>query len=393
MIPISDSARQDIWRARNFQRMKSSLERVRKCGVVCCHKDGVSLSVSEDASGARKARFGNLYTCGSVWSCYRCSYVVARTRGDELAEAIRAYRVLTGGDVVFVTLTAAHGPTDRLVDLWNGVTEAYRHLVNSRTFKSMRGTLSPDADGGYASDGLIDGYIKATEATHGENGWHPHLHLLFFVQDSWEFMKQFSMLRRLWSRALAKQDMRMSKRGQKVKLVFDDQIDVLAQYIGKGAHAWGAADEITGGMRKNGKNGRTPMEILHGLVHGEAEPGDLKLWHEWEQVSKGRRQLVHSRFGDLWPLLAVTSRTDEEIAIAVGDELDQQEPRPDERILGYVPSEMWSVVLRYRRTAVLEMLEILEIIDSSAECEALQDFEDRLGVPVFAKADLVHNSS
>ncbi|WP_343931168.1 hypothetical protein [Tsukamurella strandjordii] len=393
MIPISDTARQDIWRARNFQRLHSTIERVRKCGVVCTHKDGVSLSVAEDVSGKRKARFGNLHSCGSVWSCYRCSYVVARARGDELAMMIRAYRALTGGDVVFVTLTAAHKASDRLVDLWDGVTEAYRHVVNSRRFKNMRGELSPDGEGGYTSDGLVDGYIKATEATHGDHGWHPHLHLLFFVPDAWEFGRNFSAIRKLWIDGLAKQGMQASKEGQRFRTVSEERIDTLAHYVGKGAHAWGVEDEITGGMRKNGKHGRTPMEILHGLVHNEAEPGDLKLWHEWEQVSHGKRQLVHSRFGGIWSILGSEIRPDQEIAEQTGDELDQQEPRPDERVLGYIPSEIWSALLRHRRTAVLEMLEILELIDSSAEDEALEDFEYRLGVPIFSREELLANSS
>ncbi len=122
--------------------------------------------------------------------------------------------------------------------------------------------------------------------------------------------------------------------GTDARLVTDHR--ELAAYFAK--HVYGptsldaAAAEVTGSYRKVAKRGNvTPFGLLQRIVNapavldestGElvAAPAreDLALWHEWEAVSKGKRQLLWSNGLRAYLGLA-PEETDEEVA-AVDDE-------------------------------------------------------------------------
>ena len=150
--------------------------------------------------------------------------------------------------------------------------------------------------------------------THGEHGWHVHLHAVLALDGpvSDEMLQSVGagMFTR-WARGLGKfgataiQD----KGGLHVRgfALNGETAEQLAEYVTK------AAFEIASPITKDGRSGsRSPFAILaDGLSTGLAD--DLELWGEYEQASHNRRQLTWSLGLRDWAGLR-RERTDDEIA-------------------------------------------------------------------------------
>ena len=89
-------------------------------------------------------------------------------------------------------------------------------------------------------------------------------------------------------------------------------------YIAKTQDGRSPGNELARADLKQGRDGsRTPFEILDdfrwtGYAGTEEDPGDLRLWHEYELATKGHRCITWSH--GLRKILAVEERSDEEIA-------------------------------------------------------------------------------
>jgi hypothetical protein len=185
--------------------------------------------------------------------------------------------------------------------------------------------------------------------------------------------------------------------GVDVREVADSGSDYLSQYLAKATYDVAAKIGMEVGAGQITKSGRvmrnrTPFEILADLSEsvdargfgvrtprhwsvveaGEGDwavldsetgevvavtpPGEWRIWHEWEQASKGRRQIVWSRRRkspasrreELWNLLLnsrgnTAENSDEEVAAAEsGGEVIAEITRSDwYRVLAWRPSLMW----------------------------------------------------
>jgi len=113
----------------------------------------------EDVKGVQR--------CGSPWSCPSCS---ARLRGRRSLGivAIATDVSANGGSLAMATLTLRHNAGMPLVDLLSAISAGWAAVSRDRSFKAFRDRA-----------GII-GFVRGVEVTHGVNGWHPHLHVLFF---------------------------------------------------------------------------------------------------------------------------------------------------------------------------------------------------------------------
>jgi len=117
--------------------------------------------------------FGHIHRCGSPWTCPTCSHQISLQRGSEVAHAVQWWRtkdMSAQADVVLVSLTVRHHAGDNLRILRQGLSKAWRTVEQSRLWRKMR-----------AECGLSH-HIRCQEVTWGENGWHPHLHILLFCR-------------------------------------------------------------------------------------------------------------------------------------------------------------------------------------------------------------------
>lgn len=295
-----EASRATKYAARRGLAKWSGLPRVRKCGRTSMGDEGEVYLRYRDTGGEQgcgTAGLGGLVTCGSVWACPVCSAKIVAKRALELDKLI-TWNVDRGGAVGLLTLTMRHHKGQRLRDLRRGLTGAWRHITQSRGWKQAKAELG------------LDGYVRAIECTHsGENGWHLHIHalLIFDGPISQELAELLALeVWERWAAGLAKQGLTALQDHAVDIRIGDHALERLGKYINK------LAFEAVGGRWKKGRNGgRTPFEILgDALATGLAD--DVELWWEWEQASKGMRQLVWSR--GLKQRAGIDEQTDEEIA-------------------------------------------------------------------------------
>lgn len=292
------SRRADRYRARNWLSTVTGLKRVSRCGRVSVIEGGeVLLKASVGQDGQVHAGYGGLHTCGSVWACPVCSAKIAARRTQEI-ERLLAWNAARGGSVALATFTMRHHSGHRLKALRKALSAAWRHVTAHRTWKTERKALG------------MDGYVRAIECTISEdNGFHLHIHLLTLFDGpvSQESISEWTDdLYALWSDGLALSGMEASRaHGVDVRLG-TGALDGLGKYLSKLTY------ETAGGRFKKGrKGGRTPFELLDDAINtGNAD--DFERWFEWEQGSRGMRQLTWSR--GLKAKSLVDDVSDEEIA-------------------------------------------------------------------------------
>jgi hypothetical protein len=187
-----------------------------------------------------------------------------------MARACREAR----GEVYHATLTLPHKLEHRLKPLVRTVAKCFSKVISGAGWVRWR-------------DAHCLGFIRALEVKVGPNGWHPHLHVLFFAtrpftEEDLEQFRQF--LYRRWCQVVvaAKYGAPSPEYGVTLDISYRD--DYLAK-LGL---------EMTGDAFKAGRPGRrTPWEVLadYAAHHREA---DRRLWREYCEAMRGARQLTYS---------------------------------------------------------------------------------------------------
>lgn len=261
--------------------------RVAKCSWTI----GQTVGIMHDG-GERPAGYAGIERCSSIWACPSCSAVIRAGRAAEIEEAVTKHQK-TGGELLFFTGTLRHHNGDKLSLTLDAVLEAWRKLTAGRPWKNRK------------IEHAISGYIRSIEVTHGENGWHPHAHVLLFLDEpmgdgaledfrAWLFEK--------WAGYVAAAGGNVpTEKGLDLQRV-DKKGKVLAKYLSKiqdekkPEKRWGVGAEMS---RSDVKRGRvsttiTPFQLLDELdgMH-ERERG--RLWREFYQATKGRRAITWAR--------------------------------------------------------------------------------------------------
>lgn len=259
-------------------------------------------SVSDNSIGASihrresRARFAGLQTCGSVWHCPVCSHIISERRRVELNEALSQARSLELIPVL-ITLTFSHKLGEPLPDLLKAMKNAKKHFHMSRTYRNFKPRIA--------------GTITATEITKGENGWHPHFHILMFLRgDLYAAMSDnfTEALAQQWRSSLEKFGRFGNHRS------FDFQMgDAAGQYVAK----WGVGEELTLGEKKSGK-GLHPFQLLEASKHDKSATAAFM---EYALAFKGSRQLLWSP--GLKDLLSVDVLDDDTISEQMPDNQDE----------------------------------------------------------------------
>ena len=276
------------------------------------------------------ASFRGLLSCGSVWICPVCSAKITERRSIELSNGIKALHDM-GGEVYFGTFTVPHTHGQPLKELLDGFQAAWRRMVASRAYKQLM-----DRAGSR-------GTVRGLEFTYGVNGWHPHIHALFFTMDCSLSVSEFRRsLYALWEKAV-----RAVGIGETSADAFDLRAGrsaskrVLGAYVAGATGAkqsWGLEREVAKAPGKRGKgDSYSPFDFLRVIRDAEESGGnkDLirneirghsdeskvplteeqarRLFLEYGVATRGLRQLVWSRGLRDWLELG-EELTDKEIA-------------------------------------------------------------------------------
>lgn len=316
--------------------------------VATCGQNALGARVSLHVCDGQ-GHFSGIETCGSVWTCAVCAPKITEGRRQDI-DAVLAAHHAAGGDAYMATLTIPHHRFQQCVELRKAVSQAWRVVKTGKGWQRARERYSWLGD------------IRALEITHGENGWHPHLHVLVFfkVGARAETAALFgSWLFDAWARAIARQGFGTCNAGAFTweKTTADKGA---AEYVGK----WGAALELTKSHTKRGRSGRTPWQILADLLDANTSK-DRGLFREYARAFHGAHQLTWSR--KLRPMyLAAPEASDEELS-AEPTTADTQIAAMDRRVFD-------ALVKRGKTADLLLALEEQGLV-------AAQRLLTRLGIP------------
>lgn len=324
------AARADRHAARAMLGDASSLSRVRLCGKRSTGPAGVTVVATGSGEG-RRSGFSGLQSCGSVWACPCCSAKVLAKRQDEITRALAGWTA-SGGRVVMLTLTMRHHDGQALGGLWDALSYAWGAVTSGRAWEDTQRTYGAPVErivtrGKRVGQTVVErrvGWVRVVETTHGENGWHVHVHAALMVPGDTTERQADDLgcaLFQPWRDALMRRGLAapLARQGGLHAKLWDGASAVMGEYFTKNSYtsdASVAALELARGDLKTARAGhRTPFRIL-GDVAAFGVVDDLMLWHDWERASKRRAQMTWS-FGLRAQLLpAEQEQTDEQIAAA-----------------------------------------------------------------------------
>lgn len=356
------SRRADRYGAQAWLWRRSSLKRVRHCGRVSVGEVAVKVVTRPD--GSREAGYGGLSTCSSVWACPVCSAKIAARRAGIVADVLRAWKDKTGGRVVMATFTVRHREDQSLEHVWDAVGKAWRRAYNGPHWRAL--------EAAYGTEMTIKGrtrkripLIRVVEVTHGDAGWHVHVHALLLVDGSVTDPVADLIYRGMWqgwnrgavAGGLDAGDIRQGEAHVVKPDASGADIDPLAGYFTKAVY------ELTLSRFKVGRRGnRAPFEVLAAIMNHRAgtervsnaeHRRNVAIWHEYEQASSGRHQIRMSLGLLDWLDLKALDVTDEDIA---AEALDGD-------IVSIIGRAEWDVI--WRRGLKAQVLDAFELSDEA----------------------------
>lgn len=187
-----------------------------------------------------------------------------------------------GGGTYMMAFTASHHAGQRLVDTKRRISRTWTKMLAGDPWKRLRAAYG------------INGYIRALEVTWSpQNGWHPHVHVLFLtdgvLSDAEQAMLEWELFDR-WDRIVQCEGAERPCNIDVFRLERATTPERAGDYIGK----WGTDREITSLHVKRAKGGGfSPWDLLDLIGRG----GDRarRLFREFSKAMKGSRQLTWSR--------------------------------------------------------------------------------------------------
>lgn len=349
---VSPPATGKTTRALRFQLRSAAARALPKERVAKCGRQALGPMV-DIRNGKFGAHFAGLVTCGSIWACPVCAAKIAETRRHEVAETIAAH-IAAGGSVRMATFTVPHSRLQTARELRQLVSKTYTKIFTGAPWKRNKARVD------------LAGMVRSLEVTHGSNGWHPHIHALFFIpagvaESAVEAFGDFLFDR--WSRNVEKAGYGLCNRSV-WRFEQTQETEKAGDYLVK----WGADRELTQGHMKTAKGGgRSPWQILEGVRGGRKV--DIMLFREYAAAFKGARFLTWSRglreyYGLREPL------TDDDATL---EDPEEESPR-----IGRLPRHVFKKVERKGLAAKL-----LDVVESEPNWPAVVIFLQRHGVNAY----------
>jgi hypothetical protein len=288
---------------------------------------------------AKRAWYRGLMRCGMGWVCPLCAQRLSEIRRQQLRTALDNSR--DKYLPVMITYTAQHYKGQPLKHLLDGMNAAYRAMRQQRLWRV------------YKDEYLMRGETRALEITYGQSGWHPHFHVILWLDISiLNYIKYgetyhdvqnlcdslTSHLTPMWIDALEKQKLTaLAGPGLHVRSSWDvinDYVTKSGKVLPDDTSKWGISEEMTKGQFKRAHaEGKTPWDLLIESYAGFPGSGDLFV--EYEQATRGKSALRWSQ--GLAQELGVDA--DEMKALA------EEQAESDEILLASLTVEQWQEVI------------------------------------------------
>jgi len=286
-----------------------------------------SVDIKQKASG--KAYYSGVSVCGSVWVCPVCASRISNARRDELGLALSGNNFMP----VMASITLQHYRNDDLKMLTGVLNDALRKLKQGRWWKEFTGRYG------------IKAYVSSLEITFSlKHGWHPHKHVLFFLDVS----SGKPDIQALKDELIGRYTSLVREKGMYASEFHSIDVtacgDDISGYISK----WGLMDELAKANIKMGKSeSYSPFQLVE--LAGAGEAWAVQAFREYVHATSGKKQLTWSH-GARKVLGLDKEKSDKELAKV-------KESKDDEIILS-LDREQWKQVLRHGLQG--ELLDVAE---------------------------------
>ena len=279
----ADLERQDRrkrrYRLRELNWELSPIRRVQWCGRLPGRRPTGSRALPEiRAAEGNVCYWSGVARCGSVWACPVCSAKIRHERMLEVEAGMQRW-LSDGNSVVFFTLTMPHDFGEPCRALMDTISKVFSSVFSGRPYKRDRDRF-----------GIVHSF-RAWDATHGRNGWHPHIHGALFVKGRLkradiEALEESVFAR--WVRGVTSRGHRPPTKEHGIRLEEANRVEDLAGYLLKvrGERGESLAMELTRGDLKAGP-GRSPFQIFQAFAD-TGDLADLELFREWVEATKGK---------------------------------------------------------------------------------------------------------
>ena len=254
-------------------------ERNPQAHLVCDHFEG-------------KAGFRRVAGCRSSWACPVCSAANSARRTRALKPQVRRH-MANGGTAWLLTLTMRHKRNIALAESLMVLSGAWSSMTSGKGWEGLLAT------------GDVQ-WVRGFDVTHGQHGWHPHVHVLLLPDAAWgDGSKLAGNILARWRKKLVALGWDSVEAAQDCRCV-DDPEKAAAYAVAPAA----VYDPTAMAMKRARKDAgsRTPFEILEG-ANGTSKR-DKALWVEYVQAVKGRQQVTCSK-GLTFDLKKVNEANDE----------------------------------------------------------------------------------
>lgn len=129
-------------------------------GVLRCQK---TLGQVQIIKGSKGSWFAGVVSCKNIWLCPVCNLRISAERGDMIRQTQEK-----GFYMAMLTLTLQHNQGDELDDIFGALKSAVRDLKTGGVWARLKKEFQ------------IVAYVTAYEITYGQNGWHPHVHIILY---------------------------------------------------------------------------------------------------------------------------------------------------------------------------------------------------------------------
>ena len=233
----------------------------------------------------------NLQRCKSVWSCPICRLWLEPSKATTLDHYVTKW-IEAGGVCDMVTFTFPHKKTENLSDLMGsskdrtGIAGAWANFTAGKGWQLMSKHFE------------LIGYVRSTEVTYGVNGWHPHLHVLFFFksttkkdEEHWKELKLACFTR--WNNSLEKAGLMKGSWSHAVDVAINA---TSGNYLIK----WGIGKELSNTAQKTAKAGSLSISEMEMLLvfewyRGYTQPEILPKLRTFYAEMSGRPSLRYSQ--------------------------------------------------------------------------------------------------
>lgn len=282
------------------------------------------------------SNFQNVQFCGSSWACPFCVRKLSESKKREIQIACDLHS-MAGGVMYFATFTFRHSSKNKLSDFLCSESSGFGLLYSFSIFRKHRKTVS------FLKSNKLLGYVRSLEITWNDlNGWHPHLHILFFFGVSKDLKTQFLTLYDVWKISCKRAGLGMPSKehGLDVRRSFG-----AAEYLSKfdKNQNWTMGDELTKQVQKRGRSGSLgPFQVLELASKGDQK--FIELWLEFVRETEGKSYIRWSK--GLKKHFKILDLSDNELI-----QLEEDAIVLDEL---YIPDVIFKTIAKYRLMGPLQ---------------------------------------